>query len=188
MALDPSTPPVARATLDIAIWFLDRARADDAPLSFQKLQRLLFLSQSLYAAQHGGPLMPAVFVAEEGGPIEPNVQRLLAGGRPRDAIVEAPTVSIRDFLEMVWQRFAAMTGERINAVVCANAAFTSAFAAAPGSVISLETMAEAVQTTIRAPSDSVRVLRSQRGEVVAVRSWVPATSATHTRNGSKPPR
>ena len=68
MVFDPSRPPAARTALDVAIWFLDRARTDDSHLPFQKLHRLLYLAQSLFAARTGGLLMPAIFLAEEVGP------------------------------------------------------------------------------------------------------------------------
>jgi len=174
MDFDRSIPPAARTTLDIAIWLLDRARADDCHLPFQKLQRLLYVAQSLFAAQTGGMLMPAVFLAEENGPIEPNIQRSLGGGRPRDVIIEAPSRQVRDFLETIWQRFGSMPAERLNGYVAKNAAYAAAREAGQGSVIDLVAMADAVHATVLQPAEPVRMLRSQSGSVVAARPWMPA--------------
>lgn len=173
MAFDPSLPPAVRTSLDIAIWFLDRARADDCHLPFQKLHRLLYLAQSQFAAQTGGLLMPALFLAEEVGPTEPNLQRLLAGGRPGDIIVETPTGQVRDFLEGIWQRYAHTPVERLNDLVAKNAAYG---ATARGYVIDTAAMAEAVAAPPAAPAEPVRLLRSQSGAAVAVRAWSPAAT------------
>ena len=62
------------STIDVAIWFLDRARLDDKYLQAQKLQRLLYFAHGFYGAKyHGRKLMPATFVTHELGPIEPNI-------------------------------------------------------------------------------------------------------------------
>lgn len=174
MAFDPSLPPAVRTSLDVAIWFLDRARADDSHLPFQKLHRLLYLAQSQFAAQSGGLLMPALFLAEEQGPTEPNLQRLMAGGRPSDVIVETPTGRVRDFLDGIWQRYAHMPVERLNDLVAKNAAYR---ATARGYVIDTAAMADAVATSPAPSAEPVRVLRSQRGAAVAVRAWSPTTAA-----------
>lgn len=176
MDFDRSIPPAARTALDIAIWLLDRARADDSHLPFQKLQRLLYLAQSLFAAQTGGILMPAVFLAEESGPIEPNLQRLLAGGRPKDVIIEAPSGRVREFLETLWQRFASMPMDRINGYIAKNDAYVAARNLGIGSVIDSGAMADAVKATVPPPGEPVRILRSQSGSAVAVRAWTPAAA------------
>lgn len=183
MDFDRSMAPAVHTSLDVAMWLLDRARADDCHLPFQKLQRLLYLAQSLFAAQTGGTLMPAVFVADEHGPIEPNLQRLLGGGRPKDALVEAPSTRVRDFLETIWQRFATMPVERLNGYVAKNAAYVAARNAGPGSVVDIAAMAEAVRATMLQPAKPIRVLRSQNGSMVTARPWTPAGAETV---GTKP--
>lgn len=171
MGCNLSTPPAARTALDIAIWFLDRARADDCHLPFQKLHRLLYLAQSHFAAQAGGMLMPAVFLAEDTGPVEPNVQRLLVDGRPDEIIVEAPIGTVRDFLESVWARYAHMPTERLNELVAKNRAFMDT---ARGYVIDPAAMAAAVTAPRVRPARPARLLRSQSGAAVAVRAWLPS--------------
>ena len=70
--------PAAPTSFDIAIWFLDRARAEDTYVQPRMLQCLLFLAQAHYAAAHEGrPLMPAFFVVDDSGPLDPNVHKTL---------------------------------------------------------------------------------------------------------------
>lgn len=173
MTFDPSLPPAARTSFDIAIWFLDRARTDDSHLPFQKLHRLLYLAQSLFAAQNGGLLMPAIFLAEEAGPTEPNLQRLLADGRPEDILIEMPAGRVRDFLESVWERYAHMPVDRLNDQVAKNQAYRNT---ARGHVIDTAAMAAAVTATPPLATAPVRVLRSQSGTAVAVRTWSPGAT------------
>jgi uncharacterized phage-associated protein len=169
-----SIPPAVRTALDVAIWFLDRARADDYHLPFQKLHRLLYLAQSLFAAQTGGMLMPAIFLAEDAGPVEPNLQRLLVDGRPDEIIIESPTGKVRDFLESVWERYAHMPVERLNEMVAKNRAYVET---ARGYVVDPAAMAAATIVSATPPKQPVRMLRSQSGAPVAVRVWSPTTIA-----------
>ena len=87
-AASPAFVPAVSAAFDVASWFLDRARTDDAAFGLQKLQRLLYLAQGLYAVlaqPPGGLLMPAVFVADESGPVEGGLrERFRALAEDRD--------------------------------------------------------------------------------------------------------
>ena len=76
-------PADVNNAFDVAFWFADTALNENEYLQPQKLQRLLFLSQSYYAIiQKGRKLMPAVFVADEIGPMEPNIYMAFSRGRP----------------------------------------------------------------------------------------------------------
>jgi uncharacterized phage-associated protein len=188
---DPSAPPsqltlgapALRAAFDAAAWFLDRARADDAHLPLQKLQRLLFIAQAAYAGSPGegraadALLMPALFVADELGPIEPNLQRLLSDGRPDDLPVEKPSGPVAAFLEDVWRRFGHMPADRLNALVAKNAAYAAALAAGRGTAIAPTAFAGAFAPTPAKIAEDVRMLRSQSGAPVAVRAWTPGKTA-----------
>lgn len=177
MGFDPSLPPATRTALDVAIWFLDRARSDDCHLPFQKLHRMLFLAQSLFAAQTGGLLMPAIFLAEDSGPTEPNLHRLLADGRPEEIMIETPTGKVREFLETVWTRYANMPVDRLNDLMAKNRAFIET---ARGYIIDPAAMAKAVALTAPSTAKPPRVLRSQTGATVAVRPWAPTPAAVST--------
>jgi uncharacterized phage-associated protein len=174
MEFDRSIPPAARTALDVAIWFLDRARADDSHLPLQKLQRLLYLAQSHFAAEAGGMLMPAIFLAEDGGPVEPNLQRLLADGRPDVITVETLIGQVRDFLGTVWDRYAHMPTERLNDLVAKNRAYVET---GRGHIIDIAAMATAVTAITPPPQQPVRLLRTQSGAPVAVRAWTPKPTA-----------
>ncbi len=180
-SVPPSHPPMlgapaARAAFDVAAWFLDRARADDTHLPLQKLQRLLFVAQAAYAGRTPDGtalLMPALFVADELGPIEPNLQRLLCDGRPEDLPVELPAGEVAAFLEEIWRRFGHMPVERLNGLVAKTAAYATALAAGRGTAISPLAYAGAFAPTPAKIAEDVRMLRSQSGAAVAVRSWTP---------------
>ena len=174
MEFDRSLPPAARTALDVAIWFLDRARADDCHLPFQSLHRLLYLAQSHFAVQFGGLLMPAVFLAEDAGPVEPNLQRLLADGRPEEIVVETLIGQVRDFLGVIWDRYAHMPVERLNDLVARNDAYRET---GRGQVIDVAAMAAAVAAITQPPQPPLRVLRSQTGAPVTVRAWTPVAAA-----------
>lgn len=179
MEFDRSIPPAARTALDVAIWFLDRARADDSHLPFQTLHRLLYLAQSHFAAEVGGMLMPAIFLSEDGGPVEPNLQRLLADGRPDEIMVDTLIGRVRDFLGTVWDRYAHMPIERLNDLVGKNKAYMET---GRGHIIDTEAMAAAIAVMTPPPQPPVRVLRTQSGAPVAVRAWTPRASAAKPRD------
>ena len=181
--------PAARTAFDIAVWLLDRARADDMHLPLQKLHRLLFIAQAAYAGHAddaGGQLMPAVFVADELGPIEPNLERLMVDGRPEELPAEALSRSAAGFMEDIWRRFAHMPTERLNGLVVKNAAYAAALAAGRGTVIAQSSMAGSFAPAPAKIAEDVRMLRSQNGAPVAVRAWRPGQAPGAVKTGQDP--
>lgn len=178
--------PAARTAFDIAVWLLDRARADDMHLPLQKLHRLLFIAQAAYAGRaddRGGLLMPAVFVADELGPIEPNLERLMVDGRPEELPAEALSRGAADFMEDIWRRFAHMPAERLNGLVGKNAAYAAALAAGRGTIIAQSSMAGSFAPAPAKIAEDVRMLRSQNGAPVAVRAWRPGPAPSAAKTG-----
>jgi uncharacterized phage-associated protein len=109
--------PAVSVAYDLALWFLDRARAADGHLPAQKLQNLLYLACAHYErANDGRPLAPLAFVANEVTVVDPNLYRLLEEGRPEMRAEAVPT-SINAFLGEIWTRYGHATVERLNAVV-----------------------------------------------------------------------
>jgi uncharacterized phage-associated protein len=109
--------PAAPTSFDIAIWFLDRARADDTYLQPRMLQCLLFLAQAHFAAAHEGrPLMPAFFVVDDSGPLEPNVHRTLQNGRPEMEASPLDTEIVK-FLGAVWNRYKNADALRLDQLI-----------------------------------------------------------------------
>jgi uncharacterized phage-associated protein len=108
--------PAVSTAVDVALWFLERARAADAHLPAQKLQNLLYLACITYERECGGPLMPAAFVRNELSVVEPNVYRLFEDGRPRMRGESVP-LAVQSFLETVWSRYAHYRASQLNDVV-----------------------------------------------------------------------
>lgn len=109
--------PVAPTSFDIAIWFLDRARAEDTYLQPRMIQCLLFLAQAHYAVAHEGrALMPSFFVIDDSGPLDPNVHRTLQNGRPdiEPALLEPETIK---FLTAVWGRYKHADALRLDQLI-----------------------------------------------------------------------
>ena len=76
--------PMMRSTLDVALWFIERAESVGTPLSNRKLQSLLYLAQAHFAnANRGRRLMPAIFLAADAGPLEPTIYHIFQDGPPR---------------------------------------------------------------------------------------------------------
>ena len=74
--------PAVRSTLDVVLWFLDRAASAGSHLSARRLQCLLFMAQARYArANDGRKLMPATFLAAGDRP-HPSPSRPQQSGVP----------------------------------------------------------------------------------------------------------
>ena len=171
-------PAQVKTAIDVAFWFADQALDSNEYLQPQKLQRLLFLSQAYFAVAYGGrKLMPAVFIADEMGPIEPNVFRAFSKGRPDvevDLFIE-PEVEM--FLDSIWRRFGHHSPDRLTRMSKETMAYKQAFSRGKRAEIPLESMRLSFSRAQEAPAlDQVvrpKVLRSQEGKPVAVKSWVP---------------
>lgn len=113
----PLPTPAVAVVLDVAVWFLDCARASDAHLPAQKLQNLLYLACIHFERDNDGrALMPAVFVANGIAVADPNLYRLLEDGRPRVRSEPVPT-SVAAFLNGIWDRYGHHTIEHLNGLV-----------------------------------------------------------------------
>ena len=109
--------PAVPASYDVALWFLERARAADGHLPAQKLQNLLYLAAIHYEHINAGrPLAPFAFVANDITVVDPNLYRLLEDGRPTLRAEPVPA-TIDIFLAEIWGRYGHATVERLNAVV-----------------------------------------------------------------------
>ena len=163
------------STLDVAMWFVDRARLEDSYLQAQKLQRLLYLAQGLYAAAyHGRKLMPATFVAHEMGPLEPNVYRAFELGRP--ALPEVPPGGDAiSFLELVWRRYGHLSTERLNDMVRRHDIYLEARGRGENEEIAVDAMA----AFFTRKDDPKPVVRTADGRTV--QKWIPSTRAVRTQ-------
>jgi hypothetical protein len=109
--------PAVPVSLDVALWFLDRARAADSHLPAQKIQDLLYLACAEYERAHDGrPLMPAAFITNDIAVCEPNLYRMLEEGRP-DLRVEPVPPPVEVFLNGIWERFGHVPVQHLNSTV-----------------------------------------------------------------------
>lgn len=167
-----------KTAIDVAFWFSDHALNQNEYLQPQKLQRLLFLAQAYYAVAYDGrTLMPAVFVADDLGPIEPNVFKAFSKGRPDLDPDLFLSMEIEEFLDAVWRRFGHHSSEHLTRLSKRTKAYQSAFKKARRTEISLDAMRLSFVRSAETPDvGSVvkpKVMRSQDGKTVEVKSWTP---------------
>lgn len=174
------------STFDVAIWFADQALNENEYLQPQKMHRLLYLAQAFYAiAYDGSKLMPAVFVADEQGPMEPTVYHAFSRGRP-DVDVELflPT-DIEMFLASIWRRFGHLKPDQLSRITTSNTAYSIALRKGNRTEIELDTMVMAFKAESEKKDSKVsrhfrdvdgqRVMVTQTGDPVKVKTWMPGT-------------
>jgi uncharacterized phage-associated protein len=94
------TGPAVACSFDVAIWMMERARADDSYLQPRKLHALMFLAQAHFAAKSGRRLIPSIFLFDDGGAIDPNTYRAFENGRP--VVTQSPlSAEISAFLDAI---------------------------------------------------------------------------------------
>jgi hypothetical protein len=109
--------PAVPVAYDLALSFLDRARAADSHLPAQKLQNLLYLASVHYENANGGrSIAPFAFVANDITVVDPNLYRLLEDGRPKLRAEPLPA-AIDAFVGEIWGRYGNATVEHLNAIV-----------------------------------------------------------------------
>ena len=176
----------ARSSLDVAIWFNDRALGDGEYLQPQKLHRLLYLAQAYYTVAYPTQkLMPAVFIIEELGPTEPTVFHALAFGFPPTLEKNPIPQKARDFLDSIWRKFGASKAEQLSKAILAHGPVVDALSKGLGNEISFDAMTKfygkATETRKDVPSlDKVlrpKVMRSATGKPVNVSLWRPKSLA-----------
>lgn len=174
-----------QSTFDVAFWFADQALNENEYLQPQKMQRLLYLSQAFYAIAYGGKkLMPAVFIADEMGPVEPTIYQAFVRGRPEVEVELFLPADVEMFLNSIWRRFGHLKPEQINRFTNANTAYTIALKKGVRTEIPLEAMVAAFkqENEKKDPAteqtlDGQRLMRTQDGSAVKVKSWLPGAKA-----------
>jgi uncharacterized phage-associated protein len=112
----------------IANYFLDLAKASGQPISPMKLQKLVYYAHGWYVGYTGNPLIDEAVEAWQYGPVIPSLyhdfKRFGSGaiegkayeykdGQMREAPVPSD-ISVRRFLENVWQSYGQFTGVRLS--------------------------------------------------------------------------
>lgn len=174
------------STFDVAIWYADQALNENEYLQPLKMHRLLYLSQAFYAiAYNGQKLMPAVFVADEQGPIEPTVYHAFSRGRPDVDVELFLATEVEVFLTSIWRRFGHLKPTQLTKLITSNTAYAVALRKGNRTEIPLETMVMAFKAEAEKKETSVakqfrgldgqRVMLTQSGDPVKVKSWMPGS-------------
>jgi len=112
-----------RSTLDVAMWFLDRAESAGGELNPGKMHCLLYLAQARFAAEtEGFKFMPATFIATGMGPLEPTVYHIFENGRPEVNAVY-PSGRAERFLHEIWDKYGEREIQDIRKTIENDAAF-----------------------------------------------------------------
>ena len=170
--------PAASTSFDIAIWLLDRARAEDTYLQPRMLQCLLFVAQAHFAAAHDGrPLMPAFFVVDDSGPLDPNVYRTLQNGRP-DMVGSPLDPAIVTFLGAVWTRYKNADALRLDQLIARRGVDEEAVCNRDQSEVTLVVMQRMFGTghsgKNRNKISGPTVAETATGRKVTITKWTPA--------------
>ena len=173
-----------KSTFDVAFWFADQALNENEYLQPQKMHRLLYMAQAFYAIAYGGKkLMPAVFVADDLGPVEPTIYQAFSRGRPEVEVELFLAPDVEMFLSSIWRRFGHQKPEQLAKITNKNSAYSIALRKGPLTEITLEAMVAAFKaeseqknpSVAKQFSDGQRVMRTQHGAPVKVKSWSPGT-------------
>jgi uncharacterized phage-associated protein len=170
-------PTDVNNAFDVAFFFADMALDENEYLQPQKLQRLLYMAQAYYGVAFNRKLMPAVFVADEMGPTEPNVYMAFSRGRPELDVELFLPHETQSFLDRIWQRFGNLTIEQLNTMTKETSAYKKAAKRGNRAEITWEDMRLSFTRADQTPGvDQVvkpKILRTQTGRPVQVKSWVP---------------
>lgn len=166
----------ASSTIDVAIWFSERARQDDEYMQPQKLQRLLYLAQGTFAGLNfGRKLMPATFIADETGPIEPNIFRLFEDGppkmRPRNLAPE-----VENFLYEIWRRYSHHSTEYINQQIKYHDTYTRAIKRGVNEEIPFKDIVSFFTGQDDARKKKKAMVKTEDGRTLP--KWTPSAKAT----------
>ncbi len=166
------------SVFEIACWLWDKALDEGEYLAPQKLQHLLFLSQAYFTVAFSGrKLMPGVFVAEELGPVEPSIYKTFQKGRPEISVEMILPDEVDGFINAIWNRFGHHSAEHLAKMCKRCAAYRAAAKEEPRTEITLTAMRKSFEKAHDQPSvDQVvrpKMMRSQTGKAVAVKSWAP---------------
>ncbi len=147
------TPAFKNSLLAVA-WFEARGAEAERRIPPRKMQMLLYIAQSLYAAVNGCRLlMPSVFVASAMGPQDPNLYDILENTpdlpEPKDVEPRAEAC-----LNLVWRRFASMGVDELDSFIAHDGVLEEARQTAAGAVLPLPQLAEAYRRAMIEPAQA----------------------------------
>ena len=161
------------SSLEVAYWFINRAKSDNIYLETDKLQHLLFIAQQRYAQQNDSAmLMPSLFSCDDKGFFEPTLRSFFSQGRPYMPVFQLDR-SVSVFLEQIWNEFYSLSVADCRKVITNTSLYESFYQKGSVSVVPFDVMSKKDTYT---PQTSVpfhkKILLSQNGPVV-VSQWAP---------------
>lgn len=167
---DRNLTPAMSTTLNLCVWLHYRAGLDGDILQPMKLQRLLYLSQAIYAAKTGGRrLVPATFLATDRGPIEPNIYQLYEHGAPTVG-ARRPGEELENFLEVIWRKYGHHNPDHLLRVISRDSAFYDTLQRFPSGEITIDAMATEYQKNTEGKRVEINNY-SQDGKML--KNWKP---------------
>ena len=165
--------PTVKSSFDVAIWFLDRARAEDSYLQPRKLQYMLFFAQGHYAgAWQGRRLMPSVFIIDEAGPLDPNLYRVFENGRPNVSENQMEE-EVMVFLDAIWRRYKDDDPLKMGRLISRYGNGEESVEKRDGSEIPVSSMMRMFARDSEKTNTGPKMLRSATGKAVKVTAWKP---------------
>jgi len=154
--------PTIRSTLDVAIWFLERAESAGDTLNPGKMHCLLYLAQARYAAQTNGfKLMPATFLATGMGPLEPTIYHIFENGKP-DLKAVFPTGRVETFLHEIWETYGGRDVQDMRKRIEGDAAYSQSLSKGRNTEVNIDAMCLAYGGTL--PADGADASTPIEGE------------------------
>lgn len=165
--------PAAKTSFDIADWFMERGRGENAYLPPRMLQCLLFLSQGHFAAAYEGrKLMPSVFVVDHAGPMDPNIYRAYEHGRPEITNTGLDQETLV-FLDAIWRKYAGSDTDVLNQIIAELGAEEAAMCDADGAEIDIDVMRRMFAKPEPKQAGTPQSAHTQEGRPVNVQKWIP---------------
>lgn len=167
------------SSLEIAAWFLARAKRDEWFLETEKLQHLLFLAQVHYAAEKNSEmLMPSLFLINRNGFVEPCIAKICACGFQFDE-PNGISFEVAGFLEKIWKLYGAMSLRQLSEIIKHQTHYPDLLTAGDKIVADLKSLVEKFKISGNihnkseiTPLSHKKILISQNGPVV-VSQWKP---------------
>lgn len=170
--------PATESSIEVASWFMTKARKDDWFLENEKLQQLLFLAQVHYAILNNGEtLMPTTFVVARSGFEEPNLSKALSAGFQLQSMTYF-SAKVANFLEKIWSIYGSMSIKQLSDIIKSKTNYLNDFQNAQKSIVELKTVVENFKSNVTISANNIvdaspkKVLISQNGPVV-VSQWMP---------------
>ena len=169
--------PIVQSTLDVALWFLDRADSAGREISPRKLHGLLFMAQARFANENGGrKLMPAIFLAAQTGPIEPTINHMFEAGRPR-VKAATPGFAVEELLMETWDRFGELADAEFSRLTREHKLYQQSLLAGRNSEIEFAACARGAPAS--APPPAREPTRAEKANTpVLAAKWMPGTYGT----------